>query len=336
MAQRAFSRTGNFGQSARGVRLWELLAGTPSQRGAPLKRRSLFVLAALTYCIGLCALVPGAAGVADVARGDAMSLGLSVVLLAAGTVMAIGILMPVEPHLEVDAVERPVAAAASPHETPRPEGSEAEACLVRRMTHELRTPLNAIIGFSDLMQRELHGPLGDNRYKEYSDLIQASGQQLLQSTTTLLALTRLAAESEPVRLEWFEAGEVVAMAWARMAPVASRKSIAFDMAGDLGEIEADCETLVQALLSLFGELVAAGAERSRLCVRPSLEPHERLVVQLSPDAGGAQDQSRHAERPLSLAMAAKFLARSGYGLRVDEASGTHRRIVVVSAARASQ
>src|SRR4029077_13822819 len=36
--------------------------------------------------------------------------------------------------------------------------------LMAQMSHELRTPLNAVIGFSEVMQHELHGPLGSARY----------------------------------------------------------------------------------------------------------------------------------------------------------------------------
>ena len=35
------------------------------------------------------------------------------------------------------------------------------------MSHELRTPLNAIIGFSEIMESGMFGPLGADRYQEY-------------------------------------------------------------------------------------------------------------------------------------------------------------------------
>ena len=49
-----------------------------------------------------------------------------------------------------------------------------------QMSHELRTPLNAVIGFSDVMLRELHGPLGNARYQEYAHHISESGGRLLE------------------------------------------------------------------------------------------------------------------------------------------------------------
>src|SRR3546814_10762361 len=34
--------------------------------------------------------------------------------------------------------------------------------------HELRTPLNAIIGFAQTIDREIWGPVGSPRYREYA------------------------------------------------------------------------------------------------------------------------------------------------------------------------
>ena len=61
--------------------------------------------------------------------------------------------------------------------------------LMAQLSHELRTPLNAVIGFSELMVRELHGPLGNARYQEYAHHISESGGRLLRSSEEALSVT---------------------------------------------------------------------------------------------------------------------------------------------------
>ena len=58
------------------------------------------------------------------------------------------------------------------------------------ISHDLRTPLNAVIGFSEAMQRELFGPLGHDRYKDYAVHIRESGEQLLKAAEAMIAQTR--------------------------------------------------------------------------------------------------------------------------------------------------
>lgn len=67
----------------------------------------------------------------------------------------------------------------------------AKTRFLAHMSHELRTPLNAIMGFSELMQHQVYGPLGDPQYEEYSATIHESGQHLLDLINDLLDLTRI-------------------------------------------------------------------------------------------------------------------------------------------------
>jgi len=57
------------------------------------------------------------------------------------------------------------------------------------MSHELRSPLNAIIGFSDAINSELFGPLGDPKYEEYIHNIRESGYHLLELINDILDLS---------------------------------------------------------------------------------------------------------------------------------------------------
>lgn len=71
--------------------------------------------------------------------------------------------------------------------------SRAKTEFIANMSHELRTPLNAIIGFSDILQKEVMGPLGQDAYKEYANDINKSGQGLLKIINEILDISKIEA-----------------------------------------------------------------------------------------------------------------------------------------------
>src|SRR5689334_916465 len=70
--------------------------------------------------------------------------------------------------------------------------SRVKSEFLANMSHELRTPLNAIIGFSDIMQHQIKGPLPES-YHEYSVLIHESGIHLLNLVSDILDLAKIEA-----------------------------------------------------------------------------------------------------------------------------------------------
>lgn len=61
------------------------------------------------------------------------------------------------------------------------------------ISHELRTPLNAIIGFSDMMHREVLGPIDNAQYADYINDIHMSGAYLLELINDILDMSRIEA-----------------------------------------------------------------------------------------------------------------------------------------------
>jgi PAS domain S-box-containing protein len=73
--------------------------------------------------------------------------------------------------------------------------NRAKSRFLANMSHELRTPLNSIIGFTELLQSELHGPLGSSKYVDYLTDIKSSGVMLLQLIDDILDIAKLDAGS---------------------------------------------------------------------------------------------------------------------------------------------
>ncbi|OHV81067.1 HAMP domain-containing sensor histidine kinase [Rhizobium sp. LCM 4573] len=73
------------------------------------------------------------------------------------------------------------------------EANLAKSRFLASMSHELRTPLNAILGFSEVMNSEVLGPLANPTYKEYAGDIHRSGQHLLNLINEILDLSRIEA-----------------------------------------------------------------------------------------------------------------------------------------------
>jgi signal transduction histidine kinase len=92
--------------------------------------------------------------------------------------------------------EKNILVSAALTEAVRANKSKSE--FLANMSHELRTPLNAIIGFSDIIRRELFGPVGTSKYSEYAVDINESGSHLLAIINDILDLAR--AESGKLEL----------------------------------------------------------------------------------------------------------------------------------------
>ncbi len=73
------------------------------------------------------------------------------------------------------------------------DANQAKSEFLANMSHELRTPLNAIIGFSEIMESGLFGPLGADKYHEYCRDIRESGRYLLDVINDILDMSKIEA-----------------------------------------------------------------------------------------------------------------------------------------------
>ncbi|WP_340118360.1 CHASE2 domain-containing protein [Pelagibius sp. 7325] len=71
--------------------------------------------------------------------------------------------------------------------------NQSKTEFLANMSHELRTPLNAIIGFSELMEQQLLGPLGNGEYVGYAKGIRESGERLYHTVSDVLEFARIEA-----------------------------------------------------------------------------------------------------------------------------------------------
>ena len=80
------------------------------------------------------------------------------------------------------------------------EANQAKSKFLANISHELRTPLNAIIGFSEIMESGMFGPLGTEKYHEYCSDIRGSGQYLLEVINDILDMSKI--EAGRIRLDF--------------------------------------------------------------------------------------------------------------------------------------
>jgi photoactive yellow protein len=69
--------------------------------------------------------------------------------------------------------------------------NRAKSNFLSHMSHELRTPLNAILGFAEMINREVLGPIGNPRYAEYAADIHLSGEFLLNLVNDILDFAKI-------------------------------------------------------------------------------------------------------------------------------------------------
>ncbi|HEX9937527.1 MAG TPA: ATP-binding protein [Longimicrobium sp.] len=139
----------------------------------------------------------------------------------------------------------------------RAEGaSRAKSEFMAAMSHELRTPLGAIIGYSDLLETEVVGPLLP-RQKEHMRRVKVGAWHLLGIIEEILTFSRLDAGRDPPHAELVDACTIVADAVAMVEPQAEQKGLALRVLvpGHPLEVTTDPGKLRQILVNLLGNAV---------------------------------------------------------------------------------
>ena len=132
------------------------------------------------------------------------------------------------------------------------DASAAKSAFLANMSHELRTPLNAIIGFSEIMMKELFGPMGSDQYKSYTQDIYNSGNLLLELINDVLDMAKIEAGRYQLTPRPLDPQVAIDQALRLMRRKADEKSLQLlSECDELPEIEADHRAVKQMLLNLL-------------------------------------------------------------------------------------
>ncbi|MEM6851175.1 MAG: PAS domain-containing sensor histidine kinase [Pseudomonadota bacterium] len=133
----------------------------------------------------------------------------------------------------------------------------AKSRFLANMSHELRTPLNAVIGFAEMMERETFGPLGSEKYTEYSALIGDSGRHLLELINDILDMSKIEADKQRIETQPVDISAALNAAAELMRLTAERGGVALSVqvADNAPPVLADPRALRQILLNLFSNAI---------------------------------------------------------------------------------
>ncbi len=102
--------------------------------------------------------------------------------------------------------------------------ASAAIAFLATISHEIRTPVNAILGYHELLELGLAGPLTDKQ-RLYLERASASGRHLLDIIDEVLDFARLDADRLEVTREAFRVGAIVNDALLMIAPQARMRHV---------------------------------------------------------------------------------------------------------------
>jgi PAS domain S-box-containing protein len=190
------------------------------------------------------------------------------------------------------------------------QASQAKSQFLTVMSHELRTPLNAIVGYQDLLEAEVAGPLTGTQ-REHLGRIRAGARQLIELINQILSLARIESGREEVMREPIEIGEVAREVTSLLEALAAQKGVRLTaVAPDRSvRLESDPGKLRQVLMNLLGNAVKFTSEGT---IEVSVEAAEdRVTVRVRDTGIGIPEELR--ERVFEPFVQADSSPTRGYG-----------------------
>ena len=224
--------------------------------------------------------------------------------------------------------------------------NRVKSVFLANVSHELRTPLNAINGFSEAIQQELFGPLGNLRYKEYAEGIHKSGLTLLDLINHILEIAHAEAGNVEMQRGSHRLCDLVAASVRTLEDEARLGGIDLgtEIPDDLPPVWTDAQLLGRVIVLLLsaairrswagsritasatagsgGSLFLRIAEPGRALPRAEALAATRLFARPDPHRAGAEDTD------LSMPLAESLVIILGGRIRLESTPGQGSTVLV--------
>ncbi|HTS38950.1 MAG TPA: ATP-binding protein [Xanthobacteraceae bacterium] len=195
------------------------------------------------------------------------------------------------------------------------EANQTKSKFLANMSHELRTPLNAVIGFSEIMESGMFGPLGADKYLEYCRDIRESGQYLLDVINDILDMSKIEAGRLKLDIEDVSLDRILADSMRVVSARAQEKKIEITSKTMPGiHFQADRRAIKQIVLNLLSNAVKFTPDHGRIVVRGRAVRGSVVIVIRDTGIGIAREALAKLGRPFEQVESQLTKSHHGSGL----------------------
>lgn len=167
--------------------------------------------------------------------------------------------------------------------------ADAKTRLLTSVSHHLKTPLNAIIGFSEMIEAEKLGPIGDKRYARFAADILDAGRKLLKGIDNILDYIRVDGGRLALHPDLQSPQQILRTVALEAADAASLAGITIEVEEvpvDFAYLKADAKYLRQVLRNLTDNAIRYNKPGGHVWLGGRLADEMRAVFTVRDDGPG--------------------------------------------------
>lgn len=201
------------------------------------------------------------------------------------------------------------------------EAYRAKAAFIAVMSHEIRTPLNAVLGFTEAIQSEVFGPIGNPRYRDYLGHVMEAGRHLADVIDDILDITKADTGQVDLQTVWMSPGSLIDRSVALVQERASTRSMRITSlrvdyaAGGPVWIAVDATRMKQVLINLLTNSIKYSPAGTSITVKASLQDNGRYCLSVIDQGYGIpENQLAEVMEPFRRGSAHIMVAHEGVGI----------------------
>jgi signal transduction histidine kinase len=168
---------------------------------------------------------------------------------------------------------------------------QMKSSFISTIAHEVRTPLNAITGLIQVLIRDKSDPLTP-RQRETMERLDRSATMLVRLVNDLLDLSRLQAGKMQIRLQKFDAPELIDSVYSGLKQTAADKGVGFSYGVEpgLGAVNSDPTKVAQVITNLASNAIKFTPPGGSVMVCAGLDAGQMWRIEVSDTGIGIDEE----------------------------------------------